>query len=124
MQKVLLAIYPHRVFLAPLPATRFELCEWKLATVQFNYHISIEGMLYSVPYEYIKKKVSVRVTDRLIEIFSNHERIASHMRLYGPAGQYSTVAEHMPKDHQEYLQWNGERFRSWASRIASFDNGR
>lgn len=104
-------------YLAPLPATRFELCEWKLATVQFNYHISIEGMLYSVPYEYIKKKVSVRVTDRLIEIFSNHERIASHMRLYGPAGQYSTVAEHMPKDHQEYLQWNGERFRSWASRI-------
>ena len=26
--------------LAPLPATRFELCDWKTATVQFNYHIS------------------------------------------------------------------------------------
>ena len=26
--------------LAPLPATRFELSDWKAATVQFNYHIS------------------------------------------------------------------------------------
>ena len=41
--------------LAPLPSTRFELSDWKTATVQFNYHISVDGMLYSVPYEYIKK---------------------------------------------------------------------
>ena len=38
--------------LAPLPATRFEISDWKTATVQFNYHISVDGMLYSVPYEY------------------------------------------------------------------------
>ena len=49
--------------LAPLPATRFELSDWKTATVQFNYHISVDGMLYSVPYEYIKRKVDVKVTD-------------------------------------------------------------
>ena len=54
--------------LAPLPATRFELSDWKTATVQFNYHISVDGMLYSVPYEYIKKKVDVKVTDTTIEI--------------------------------------------------------
>lgn len=35
--------------LAPLPATPYELAEWKQATVQFNYHISFAGMLYSVP---------------------------------------------------------------------------
>ena len=39
--------------LATLPSTSYELAEWKQATVQFNYHISIDGMLYSVPYEYI-----------------------------------------------------------------------
>ena len=39
------------------------------------------------------------------------------MRLYGRKGQYSTITEHMPKDHQEYLEWNGERFRKWAERI-------
>lgn len=104
-------------YLAPLPATRFEPCEWKTATVQFNYHISVDRMLYSVPFEYIKKKVSVRVTDKVVEIFYNQTRIASHLRIYGPPGQYSTVADHMPKDHQQYLEWNGERFRSWASKI-------
>ena len=103
--------------LAPLPATRFELSDWKTATVQFNYHISVDGMLYSVPYEYIKKKVDIRVTDTTIEIFYNHNRIASHRRLKGRPGQYSTITEHMPADHQKYLEWNGDRFRKWAERI-------
>ena len=76
-------------------------------------------MLYSVPYEYIKRKVDVRVTDKTIEIFYNHNRIASHRRLYGRKGQYSTVTEHMPESHQQYLEWNGDRFRKWAERIGS-----
>jgi len=105
--------------LAPLPATPYELAEWKQATVQFNYHISIEGMLYSVPYEYIKRKVDVRITDKTIEIFYNHNRVASHRRLYGRKGQYSTIVEHMPEDHQKYLEWNGDRFRKWAERIGN-----
>ena len=105
--------------LAKLPATPYELAEWKKATVQFNYHISVNGMLYSVPYEYIKRKVDVRVTDTIIEIFYNHNRIASHRRLYGRKGQYSTVTEHMPADHQKYLEWNGDRFRKWAERIGT-----
>ena len=103
--------------LAPLPITRFELADWKIATVQFNYHISVDGMLYSVPFEYIKKKVDVRVTDHTIEIFYNHNRIASHRRLKGHTGQYSTITEHMPEEHQKYLEWNGDRFRKWAERI-------
>ena len=105
--------------LAPLPATRFELADWKTATVQFNYHISVDGMLYSVPFEFIKKKVDVRVTDYTIEIFYNHNRIASHRRLRGRTGQYSTITEHMPEDHQKYLEWNGDRFRKWAERIGN-----
>ena len=46
-------------------------------------------------------------------------RIASHRRLYGRKGQYSTVTEHMPADHQKYLEWNGDRFRKWAERIGT-----
>ena len=108
-----------RPLLTALPATRFELAEWKSATVQFNYHISLDGMLYSVPYEYIKRKVDVRATDKVVEIFFNHNRIASHRRLYGRKGQYSTVTEHMPPEHQQYLEWNGDRFRNWAAKIGA-----
>lgn len=105
--------------LAPLPATRYELADWKQATVQFNYHIAVEKMHYSVPYDYIKRKVDVRITDTTVEIFYNHNRIASHRRLYGRPGQYSTIVEHMPPDHQKYLEWNGDRFRKWADQIGT-----
>lgn len=74
-------------------------------------------MLYSIPYEYIGKKVDVRITGTIIEVFYNQNRIASHRRLYGRKNQYSTITEHMPKDHQQYLEWNGDRFRKWAERI-------
>jgi len=103
--------------LASLPATRYELADWKQATVQFNYHIALEKMHYSIPYEYISRKVDVRITDKTVEVFYNHARIASHRRLYGRAGQYSTETLHMPPDHQKYLEWNGGRFREWAKKI-------
>ena len=96
---------------------RNELAEWKQATVQFNYHIAVDRIFYSVPYQYIKNKVDVRITDTTVEIFYNHNRIASHRRLYGRSGQYSTVTEHMPQEHQKYLEWNGDRFRKWADSI-------
>jgi len=60
-------------------------------------------MYYSVPYQYIKNKVDVRITDTTVEIFYNHNRIASHRQLHGRSGQYSTVTEHMPQEHQKYL---------------------
>lgn len=100
-------------FWAPLPATRFELCDWKTASVQFNYHIAVDKMYYSVPYQYIKEKTDVRITDTTIEIFIKHNRIASHRR----PGQYSTITEHMPQDHQKYLEWDGDRFCKWAAQI-------
>jgi transposase len=103
--------------LLPLPQSPYELAEWKQATVQFNYHISVDSMYYSVPHEYIKRKVDVRITNSTIEVFYKQARIASHRRLYGRKGQYSTVTAHMPEDHQKYLEWNGDRFRRWGSQI-------
>lgn len=105
--------------LASLPAARYELADWASATVLFNYHISFEGMLYSVPHEYIKHKVDVRATEHTIQIFYKQDRIATHKRLYGRKGQYSTITEHMPEDHQKYLEWNGDRFRKWARQFGN-----
>ena len=106
-----------KAFLHKLPTAPFELAQWKVATVQYNYHISVEKMQYSVPYEYIKQKVDVRLTKNMVEVFYNQNRIASHRRLYGHPGQYSTVEAHMPENHQKYLQWDGERFGRWAESI-------
>ena len=108
-----------KAFLTPLPATPYELSQWKQATVQFNYHISVEKMQYSVPYEYIKQVVVVRLTRSMVEVFYHHQRICSHKRLYGHSGQYSTLQAQMPEEHQKYLEWNGERFIQWAHKIGT-----
>ena len=98
--------------LLPLPPKEFELAQWKICTVAYNYHISADKMFYSVPCDYIKKKVDVRLTRAMVEIFFDGERVASHARKYGPIGQYSTQPDHMPEDHRKYTHWNAERFLS------------
>ena len=108
-----------RPFLRPLPPRPFELATWKVATVGPNYHISVERMNYSVPFEYIKQKVDVRLTKATVEVFYGGNRICSHPRLYGRFNQYSTIQAHMPPEHQKYVQWNGERFIHWAGKVGS-----
>jgi transposase len=106
-----------RAILLPLPLREYEHATWKIATAQYHYHINVDGQFYSVPYEYIKRKVDVRLTRSVVEVFFEHNRICSHVRLYGRQGQYSTQEAHMPPNHQQYTQWNGERFRKWATKI-------
>jgi transposase len=106
-----------RQSLLPLPRNAYELSEWRTATVSFNYHIGIDEMYYSVPHEYIKHRVDVRLTRNAIEIFLEGTRICSHIRLRGRRGQYSTDEAHMPLSHQQYIKWNGDRFRKWAEKI-------
>ena len=106
-----------KLALQPLPVSLYELAFWKVAIVQFNYHITLEKMHYSVPYEYIKRQVDVRLTRQVVEVFYQNQRICSHPRLHGREGQYSTVTEHMPNDHQQYVKWNGQRFIDWAEKV-------
>jgi transposase len=103
--------------LLPLPVKPYEIASWKIATVSFNYHIEIDKNYYSVPYTYIQKKVDVRTTQSVVEVFYNGTRICSHPRLYGRKGQYSTIPDHMPPNHREYLSWDRDRFIAWACRI-------
>jgi len=103
--------------LISLPLEPYELARWNKAVVQFNYHVYYDKMYYSVPYEYIKHEVDVRSTHRLIEVYYKSNRIASHPRKHGKPGQYQTILEHMPEQHQKYQEWNSERIIRWAEKI-------
>ena len=107
-------------FLLPLPRSPFELSIWKTATVGLNYHISIDHMNYSVPYEYIRQKVDVRLARNTVEIFFEGNRICSHARLFGNENQYSTITDHMPPNHQQYIQWNSGKFIEWACDVGRY----
>ena len=110
-------IAEEQILLTPLPLHPFELAIWTKATVQFNYHINVNKMNYSVPYEYIKHCVDVRTTSKIVEVFYKSCRIASHVRKFGNPGQYQTLPEHMPEQHQKYQEWNTDRFIFWAQQI-------
>jgi transposase len=113
------ALEEEKIFLIPLPTRPFEMATWRVATVQLNYHIAVDKMNYSIPFEYIKRHVDVRLTKNMIEVFYSGNRIASHVRLYGHPNQYATVVEHMPENHRQYTRWNAGRFIGWASSIGA-----
>lgn len=106
-------------YLHPLRQTRFKLSEWRTAKVQPNYHIQIERMYYSVPYEYIQSDVDIRLSKELIEVYFKDARIASHKRLYGEVGQFSTLSEHMPDNHRLFLEHTPKNSREWAQSVGS-----
>jgi len=105
--------------LSPLPITPYKMSEWKTAKVRPDYHLSVDSMFYSVPYEYINREVEVKFSDNLVEIFFNHMRVASHKRLYGKFGQSSTIHDHMPDNHKLYVDQTPEAALEWAESIGA-----
>lgn len=105
-------------FMQPLPEHPFELSEWRRAKVPLNYHISVEKMNYSVPYEYVGNYVDVKLTKSSVTVYYKMNQICVHDRLYGRVNQYSTNESHMPENHQRF-QWNKDRFLRWAISIGT-----
>ena len=103
-----------RPALKPLPEKPYEYAEWKKATVNIDYHIEIDHHYYSVPYQLTREQVEVRITLTTIEVLFKNRRVASHARSYRK-GAFTTLKEHMPKAHQQYLEWTPSRIIRWAA---------
>jgi transposase len=102
-----------RPALRPLPAERYEIGQWRKLKVELDYHVPAEGHFYSVPYQLAGQQVDIRLTAATVEIFHRGLRVASHARSF-VADQATTIAEHRPKAHQQYLEWTPSRLLSWA----------
>ena len=102
-----------RPALKPLPSVPYEYAECKKARVNIDYHIEIDDHYYSVPYPLVKEQVEAWVTARTIEVLFKNRRVACHPRSY-LKGKHTTLAEHMPKAHQKYLEWTPSRIMNWA----------
>ena len=101
-----------RDFLMPLPASPYETAVWSTATIQPDYLITVGNCKYSMPYEFIGKKVDIRAAENSIEVFYHGDRIASHVRkMYAPEPIY--LPEHMPENHRKFLEYNTESFLDW-----------
>jgi transposase len=101
--------------LKPLPQSRFEYAEWASPRVNIDYHVEVDKHYYSVPYQMVRKKLEARITSTTVEFFFKGERVASHRRSF-VKGSHSTLIQHMPKSHREYVEWTPQRIRSWAAK--------
>ncbi|OFY75573.1 MAG: transposase [Bacteroidetes bacterium RIFOXYA12_FULL_33_9] len=104
--------------LSALPQERYEIKNLAFSTVQQNGHIllSKDKHYYSVPYQYIRKKVKIEYTNKHVEIFYKYNRIATHQRNISPYS-YTTKREHMASTHQFVSDWTPQRFIEWGASI-------
>ncbi len=106
-------------YLQDLPANRYVYKEFKVATVNLNYHIELNKVYYSVPFKYLKEKVTVKYSTSFIEIYHKSDLIATHSRSYN-IGEYITKKEHMPLNHQyQDEKINPGRLLNWAKSIGT-----
>ncbi len=104
--------------LKPANPERFVQYLWKKPIVGHDYHVQVDHMRYSVDHHLIKEVVDARITDTVVDLFYKGELVASHRRLYGRKGQFSTIKSHMPKNHQSFdSSWSPDGFIKWARRI-------
>lgn len=100
----------------PLPATSYAYAEWKKAKVAPDYHVEVDGRLYSVPFTLVGQHVDVRISAGTVEVFSKGKRVASHLRSISRRG-FTTDDAHMPEHHKRQGQWTSERIVRWAATV-------
>ncbi|MEW5842244.1 MAG: IS21 family transposase [Bacteroidota bacterium] len=64
--------------LLPLPTEEFEAAFWKEATVHPDHYIQVQKKAYSIPHQYVGKKVWVKVTHNLVKVYYNEQLIKQH----------------------------------------------
>ena len=109
-----------RTYLKALPTKKYELKNYRRAKVQkIGYvYFSPDKSYYSVPYRYIGKMTSIHYTGSIVEIYYNHQRIASHSR-NASKGSYNTNKAHLSSTHKHYSDWNPEYFKSKAAKYGT-----
>lgn len=104
-----------RAYLKPLPASKYEVKDYKRAKVQkIGYvYFSPDKSNYSVPYRYIGKTTTIHYTKSTVEVYYYHDRIAVHKR--NPSkGIYITNKEHLSSTHRAYTDWSPGYFKKMA----------
>ncbi|MGH7440069.1 MAG: IS21 family transposase, partial [Polyangiaceae bacterium] len=107
-----------RAALRPLPSTRFEYAAWAKARVNIDYHVAVEGHLYSVPYRLVHEQVEVRLGADVVEVLHRRGRVAAHRRSYLKGG-FTTETEHMPSAHRAHAEWTPSRIVEWAGKVGA-----
>jgi transposase len=101
----------------PLREERFDVPKWSTATVHPDHHIRFGSALYSLPTEYIGKKVEIRADSRLMRIYHQGAVIKTHPLV--PEGKRSTDYEDYPKHKTAYAMRNCDYYIGKAKEVGT-----
>lgn len=95
--------------LRPLPAVPCEISDWVYGRkVAKNSYVTWKRNYYSVPLVNVGASVDLRITETMLEVYRNQERLTSHRLLPASAiNQYRTNDSDIPADRQwrQWRQW-------------------
>jgi len=104
--------------LQPLPEEAFELLEVRVSKVHSDCHIVVDGSFYSVPYRLVGREVEVHVSERVVEIYFQHELVRTHPKAH-QKGQWQTEMEDYPPYKAQYLLKTPQYCLKVAARIGT-----
>ncbi len=105
-------------YLRPLPAIGYQMKEQKTVTVMRNSYVTLLKHHYSVPKEYIGKRVDIVYDAETLDIFHGLRHVATHHRDDTPYGYTQKPSHNLPGRHGSYEKDIDEIFE----RAASIDN--
>jgi transposase len=86
-----------RPALLPLPRERFPHFHEARRAVHRDGHVEVDKAYYSVPPEYVTRRLWVRWDGRLVRVFNDRwEQVALHAKC--EPGRFRTAAEHIPRE--------------------------
>jgi len=103
-----------------LPVTPFEIVTWHQAKVALDCHIQVANTLYSVPYQYVGKRVDVKLGSKIVEIYLDYKLIKTHARGY--RGQRVTDWNDYPPEKAAFYQRTPAWYRQQAGIIGVATN--
>jgi transposase len=105
-----------RAALLPLPPDRFPSFRESERTVHRDGHVEVEKAYYSVPPEYVRRKVWVRWDSHLVRVLNDRlEEIAVHVRR--DPGRFSTDPGHIPSKKVSLVERGAEHLLKRAALI-------
>ena len=105
-------------FLRPLPEIRHQMKQRQSVTVQRNSYVTLFKHHYSVPKDYVGKRVDIVYDADTLEIFHGLKLITAHQRDDTPYEYTQKEAHHLPGRHGSYEQDLEEIY----GRAAQIDN--
>jgi transposase len=94
-----------------LPAQSFELVTWTHAKVA---HVQVARVLYSIPYRYIGKTLSVRLSATTAEFYLDYALVKTHLRSHG---RRQTDWDDYPADKARFYQRTPDWCRTKAATL-------